>query len=1074
MKNKLLFLLGLMLACSNIAHAANTLKVQDVQVAPGGSVSLNIELNNTSTNLMGWQCDIVLPNGLSLALKSNGKPAATLGSRFSTTEHSISTNVLSNGSYRFIATSLDGEAIPGSSGAIFSVTIQADASLSQGSTLTGKIQNIELNTQDNQKLTLNDVSFSISIPAVPDIDITRYISAMSAGGAIMQTNNLINSGSQLSWRFSNRSDLNVTLKSMQLIDGRTGTAGNIMTVNKLVESGQTVGYTTTIGLLGIHTPVTCRFRYEYNGVEYSVDAVYKSMYEYTLSIKTMGNGTVTYSSSTMRDDSKSFTVDRYDSATLTFTPDEGYRIKSVKVNNSNVTSSVSNNKYTITSIAGDKNVVVEFEIIPPTHILTVIATGNGSVSYDNNGVRDKTTTFTVEEGVPTTVLITPDNGYGVSIVKDNGVDVSSAIMNGKYEIDNITKDKTISVVFDANKYKLTYMVDDVLYKSYNIKYSSTISPEPAPIKENYVFSGWSEIPQTMPAHDLIVTGTFSAKTYKLTYKIDGKEYKTYDVGFGTLINNEAAPSKEGYTFSGWSSIPKEMPAHDVVVTGAFSKNQYTINYIVDGKLYKSVKFDFGDAVTPEQELAREGYSFSGWDNIPTEMPAHDVNVSGSFSINSYYLTYQVDGQTYKTFSIEYGATITPATDPIKEGYSFSGWISLPERMPAHDVVVMGAFSKNQYTINYIVDGNTYKSVKIYYGDAVTHEEEPSKEGYSFSGWSEFPSVMPASDVTITGTFSINTYHLTYQIDGQAYKSFDMEYGVTITPEDNPTKEGYNFTGWSFIPQNMPAEDVIVSGSFIKNQFTITYELDGQVYKIVTVDYNDYIVPEAEPEKEGCTFLGWSAIPNVMPPHDITVKGSFAIKSYKLVYKIDGEQYAVYDVAYGSAISAEEAPVKEGYTFMGWSWIPKTMPAEDVTIIGAFKVNSYLITYVVDGVIYQTESVDYGSEIIPPVAQQRTGYTFAWDDYPELMPAHAITINGMYEVVSSINSIAKGSVKKEKDYVYFSGLKANEFVIIFSLKGEQLFVYQASDDGELKITLSTLQQGIYIIKTTEKTFKVTKK
>ena len=464
MKNKLLFLLGLMLACSNIAHAANTLKVQDVQVAPGGSVSLNIELNNTSTNLMGWQCDIVLPNGLSLALKSNGKPAATLGSRFSTTEHSISTNVLSNGSYRFIATSLDGEAIPGSSGAIFSVTIQADASLSQGSTLTGKIQNIELNTQDNQKLTLNDVSFSISIPAVPDIDITRYISAMSAGGAIMQTNNLINSGSQLSWRFSNRSDLNVTLKSMQLIDGRTGTAGNIMTVNKLVESGQTVGYTTTIGLLGIHTPVTCRFRYEYNGVEYSVDAVYKSMYEYTLSIKTMGNGTVTYSSSTMRDDSKSFTVDRYDSATLTFTPDEGYRIKSVKVNNSNVTSSVSNNKYTISSIAGDKNVVVEFEIIPPTHILTVIATGNGSVSYDNNGVRDKTTTFTVEEGVPTTILITPDNGYGVSIVKDNGVDVSSAIMNGKYEIDNITKDKTISVVFDANKYKLTYMVDDVLYK----------------------------------------------------------------------------------------------------------------------------------------------------------------------------------------------------------------------------------------------------------------------------------------------------------------------------------------------------------------------------------------------------------------------------------------------------------------------------------------------------------------------------------------------------------------------------------------------------------------------------------
>lgn len=150
MKHKLLFLFGLMLLYCSIVHAANTLKVQDVQLTPGGSVTLNIELNNSSSNLMGWQCDITLPNGLSLALKANGKPMATLGSRFSTTEHSISTNVLSNGSYRFIATSLDGEAIPGSSGTLFSVTLQADASLTAGSSFTGKLQNIELNTQSNQ------------------------------------------------------------------------------------------------------------------------------------------------------------------------------------------------------------------------------------------------------------------------------------------------------------------------------------------------------------------------------------------------------------------------------------------------------------------------------------------------------------------------------------------------------------------------------------------------------------------------------------------------------------------------------------------------------------------------------------------------------------------------------------------------------------------------------------------------------------------------------------------------------------------------------------------------------------
>ncbi|MBQ7684758.1 MAG: hypothetical protein IJT48_09745 [Bacteroidaceae bacterium] len=164
MRLKQIILLVLVLAFAGTAQAANTLKVQNVKLAPGESVTLNIELTNETTNLMGWQCDIVLPEGLSLALKPNGKPAATLGERFSPTEHSISSSRLANGAYRFIATSMDGEAIPGSSGTLFTVTLQADATLQPGGTLTGKVANIEFNTQDNQKLTLDDLSFTVTIP----------------------------------------------------------------------------------------------------------------------------------------------------------------------------------------------------------------------------------------------------------------------------------------------------------------------------------------------------------------------------------------------------------------------------------------------------------------------------------------------------------------------------------------------------------------------------------------------------------------------------------------------------------------------------------------------------------------------------------------------------------------------------------------------------------------------------------------------------------------------------------------------------------------------------------------------
>ena len=56
-----------------------------------------------------------------------------------------------------------------------------------------------------------------------------------------------------------------------------------------------------------------------------------------------------------------------------------------------------------------------------------------------------------------------------------------------------------------------------------------------------------------------------------------------------------------------------------------------------------------------------------------------------------------------------------------------------------------------------------------------------------------------------------------------------------------------------------------------------------------------------------------------------------------------------------------APEKEGYTFSGWEGLPEVMPAKDVTVSGSFTVNSYKLTYVVDGEVYLEETVAYGKE-----------------------------------------------------------------------------------------------------------------
>lgn len=121
--------------------------------------------------------------------------------------------------------------------------------------------------------------------------------------------------------------------------------------------------------------------------------------------------------------------------------------------------------------------------------------------------------------------------------------------------------------------------------------------------------------------------------------------------------------------------------------------------------------------------------------------------------------------------------------------------------------------KKEYILTYKVDGKNYKSYKMKYGTKITPEASPTKEGYSFSGWSEIPGTMPAEDVTVKGSFTINKYKLVYKVDGANYKSYDVEYGASITPEAAPTKEGYTFSGWSEIPSTMPAMNVIVTGNF---------------------------------------------------------------------------------------------------------------------------------------------------------------------------------------------------------------------------------------------------------------------
>ena len=85
----------------------------------------------------------------------------------------------------------------------------------------------------------------------------------------------------------------------------------------------------------------------------------------------------------------------------------------------------------------------------------------------------------------------------------------------------------------------------------------------------------------------------SLPTHKLIYVVDGEEYKTYDIEEGDPITPEAEPTKETYMFSGWSEIPSTMPTHDVTVTGTFERH-FTVEHLV-----KVIGFIMNSNATPE-------------------------------------------------------------------------------------------------------------------------------------------------------------------------------------------------------------------------------------------------------------------------------------------------------------------------------------------------------------------------------------------------------------------------------------------------------------------------------------------
>ncbi|MCK9479865.1 MAG: InlB B-repeat-containing protein, partial [Firmicutes bacterium] len=500
---------------------------------------------------------------------------------------------------------------------------------------------------------------------------------------------------------------------------------------------------------------------------------------------------------------------------------------------------------------------------------------------------------------------------------------------------------------------------------------------------------------TLVTDNITVYAQYTINSYNVKFvDYDGNEIKSESVDHGGAATAPSDPTRPGYTFTGWDEEFDNVTS-DLVVTAQYSKNSYNVKFVDhDGNEIKSESVEHGGGATAPADPTRPGYTFIGWDEEFDNITG-DLVVTAQYSKNSYNVKFvDHDGTEIKSESVEHGGGATAPSDPTRPGYTFTGWDEEFDNVTG-DLVVTAQYTINSYNVKFVDhDGNEIKSESVEHGGGATAPSDPTRPGYTFTGWDEeFDNV--TSDLVVTAQYTINSYNVKFvDHDGNELKSESVEHGGGATAPSDPTRPGYTFTGWDEEFDNVTG-DLVVTAQYSKNSYTVTYDKNGGDTEAApgnqTVDYNDPVgTLPTSPTKDGYTFTGWNANADgsgtafdetTLVTDNITVYAQYTINSYNVKFvDYDGNEIKSESVDHGGAATAPSDPTRPGYTFTGWDEEFDNITG-DLVVTAQYIINSYNVKFVDhDGAEIKSESVEHGGGATAPADPTRPGYTFiGWDE-----------------------------------------------------------------------------------------------
>lgn len=369
---------------------------------------------------------------------------------------------------------------------------------------------------------------------------------------------------------------------------------------------------------------------------------------------------------------------------------------------------------------------------------------------------------------------------------------------------------------------------------------------------------------------------YTGLTNSLTYNVDGIE--SYEIVKRNVpISQPSNPAKTGYTFDAWYLEDTFVTPYnfannvttDLTLYAKFNINQYTIAFNSNGgSAVTSIVQNYNTEVLEPASPTKDGYLFDDWYSdvelttpyVFDTMPAQNITLYAKWTLDSYDITYMLDGGTNNgsnpaTYTIETSTiTLLAAT---KDGFTFNGWydnagftgdpISEIAIGSFGDVTLYAKFTENTgITFDVLVydfegDGNQllYTIEVAENGFATRPGTDPTRAGYRFDDWyldnAETPfnwaTTAIVEDITIFGVW-VQTFTVTF--DSNQGSEVDQQVvdinGYATEPSPMPTKNGFDFVGWfdeelliEFDFQNTSiVSHVILYAKWIQiNQITIT-------------------------------------------------------------------------------------------------------------------------------------------------------------------------------------------------------------------------------------------------------------